>query len=102
MAGVGKFLKKSQEMQRSIGALQADSGARGIEVAAGGRVVGVGVSLSARSRAITLDPEFPNGDGEAVSGTALVPIEGAGMHFKSLSDNKMLEMAAAFSMPGVP
>jgi DNA-binding YbaB/EbfC family protein len=101
MAGVGKFLKQAQKMQRSIEALQADLDAREIEVAAGGGAVKVRVRVSGRFRAKDLDPEFLKEDVKIVSGTVLAAIQDAEKQAKDLNDSEMQKVTSAFQMPGV-
>jgi DNA-binding YbaB/EbfC family protein len=101
MAGLGKFLKQAQKMQRGVEALQAQLEAKEIEVTSGGGAVKVKVSGSGKFLALSLDPEFLKEDAKLVSDTVLAAVQDAAKQAKDYNEAEMQKITGAFQLPGM-
>lgn len=101
MAGVGKLLKQAQKMQRQMEAMQATLEAREIDVSAGGGAVQVKVNGAGKFLAVKLDPEFLKEDAKVIEETLLGAVREAATKAKTLHEEEMQKISAAFQMPGM-
>ncbi len=101
MAGLGKFLKQAQKMQRSVEALQAQLEAKEIDVSAAGGAVKVKVNAAGKFLSLTLDPEFLKEDAKLVSDTILSAVQDAAKQSKEYNEAEMQKVTSAFQMPGM-
>jgi DNA-binding YbaB/EbfC family protein len=101
MAGLGKFMKQAQKMQRGIEALQTQLEAKEIDVTSGGGAVKIKISGSGKFLALTLDPEFLKEDAKLVSDTILVAVQDAAKQAKEYNEAEMQKVTGAFQLPGM-
>jgi len=101
MAGLGKFVKQAQKMQKGIEALQAQLEAKEIDVTSGGGAVKIKVNGTGKFLALSLDPEFLKEDAALVSETLLTAIQDAAKQSKAYNEAEMQKVTGAFSMPGM-
>jgi len=101
MAGLGKFVKQAQKMQRGIEALQAQLEAKEIEVTSGGGAVKIKISGAGKFLSLVLDPEFLKEDAKLVSDTVLAAIQDAAKQSKEYNEAEMQKVTGAFQMPGM-
>jgi DNA-binding YbaB/EbfC family protein len=101
MAGLGKFMKQAQKMQRGIEALQTQLEAKEIDVTSGGGAVKIKISGSGKFLALTLDPEFLKEDAKLVSDTILVAVQDAAKQAKEYNEAEMQKVTGAFQLPGL-
>ena len=100
MAGLGKFVKQAQKMQRGIEALQAQLEAREIEVTSGGGAVKIKINGTGKFLALELDPEFLKEDSKLVSEALLAAIQDAAKQSKEYNEAEMQKVTGALQMPG--
>ena len=101
MAGLGKFLKQAQKMQRNVEALQTQLEAKEIDVSAAGGAVKVKINAAGKFLGLTLDPEFLKEDAKLVSETVLAAVQDAAKQAKEYNEAEMQKVTAAFQMPGM-
>jgi DNA-binding protein YbaB len=101
MAGVGKLLRQSRKIERSIDAIQPDLDARETEVDASGGAARVAGGASEKFWAIALDFEFLKDDAKVFHGTLLAKVQDLGKYAKAMNDSKMQKTPSAFQRQGI-
>jgi DNA-binding YbaB/EbfC family protein len=101
MAGLGKFLKQAQKMQRGIETLQGELEKKEIEVTSGGGAVRVRINGAGKFLSLTLEPEFLKEDPQLVAETVLAAVQDAAKQAKEYNDAEMQKVTSAFQMPGM-
>jgi len=101
MAGLGKFLKQAQKMQRGIEALQGELDKKEFDVTSGGGAVKVRVNGSGKFLTLDLDPEFLKEDPRFVADTILAAVQDAAKQSKEFNEAEMQKVTSAFQMPGM-
>jgi len=100
MAGLGKFVKQAQKMQRGIEALQGQLETKEIEVTSGGGAVKIKINGTGKFLALELDPEFLKEDAKLVSEAILAAIQDAAKQSKDYNEAEMQKVTGALQMPG--
>lgn len=101
MAGLGKFVKQAQKMQRDIEVLQGQLEAREIEVTSGGGAVKIKINGTGRFLELELDSEFLKEDPKLVSEAILAAIQDAAKQSKDYNEAEMKKVTGALQMPGL-
>lgn len=101
MAGLGKFLKQAQKMQKQVEATQAEIDAKELQVSSGGGAVNIKVSGSGKFLSLEIDPELLKEEASLVNETVLAAVQDAANQAKEFSDEKMKSATAGFQMPGM-
>ena len=101
MAGLGKFMKQAQKMQRQVEEAQAALAAREIEESSGGGAVVVKINGHGEFLSLKLDPEFLKEEAGVVEETILGAVRNAAAQAKALSEAEMKKATAGFQMPGI-
>jgi len=100
MAGLGKFVKQAQKMQRGIEVLQGQLEAKVIDVTSGGGAVKIKINGTGRFLALELDPEFLKEDSKLVADAILAAIQDAAKQSKDYNEAEMQKVTGALQMPG--
>jgi len=101
MAGLGKFMKQAQKMQRQVEETQAALAARELEVSSGGGAVVVRINGHGEFRSLKRNPELLKEDATFVEETILTAVRDAAAKAKALSEEEMRKATAGFQMPGL-
>jgi DNA-binding YbaB/EbfC family protein len=101
MAGLGKFMKQAQKMQRQVEETQAALAARELEISSGGGAVVVKINGHGEFLSLKLNPEFLKEDAALVEETLLAAVRDAAAQAKALSEAEMRKATAGFQMPGM-
>lgn len=101
MAGLGKFMKQAQKMQRQVEETQAALAAREIEVSSGGGAVVIRINGHGEFLSLKLNPEFLKEDAALVEETLLASMRDAAAKAKALNEEEMRKVTAGFQMPGL-
>lgn len=101
MAGLGKFLKQAQKMQRQMESVQTQLEAKELECAHGGGAIKIRVNGSGKFLALDLDPEFLKEDAKFVADTILAAVQEAAKQAKDFNDEEVKKVTAGFQMPGM-
>ena len=101
MAGLGKFLKQAQKMQRGIEVLQGELEKKEIEVTSGGGAVRVRINGAGKFLSLVLEPEFLKEESQLVAETVLAAVQDAAKQAKEYNDAEMQKVTSAFQMPGM-
>ena len=101
MAGLGKLVKQAEKMKRGIEALQAQLGAKEIEVTSGGGAVKVKINGIGTFLSLSLDPEFLKEDTKLVSDTILAAVQDAAKQAKDYNEAEMQKITGALQIPGM-
>lgn len=101
MAGLGKFLKQAQKMQKQMEVVNAALAAKTVEVSRGGGAVTVVVSGQQELRSLKLDPEFLKEEASLIEETVLEAVREALAAAKKLNETEMAKITSGFQMPGL-
>lgn len=101
MAGLGKFLKQAQKMQRQVEQTQAEIDAHELDISSGGGAVSIKINGSGKFLSLIIDPELLKEEAELVNETVLAAVQDAATQAKTYSDEKMKAATAGFQMPGM-
>jgi len=101
MAGLGKFLKQAQKMQKQVEATQAEIDAKELQVSSGGGAVNITINGSGKFLSLEIDPELLKEEASLVNETVLAAVQDAANQAKEYSDEKMKSATAGFQMPGM-
>jgi DNA-binding YbaB/EbfC family protein len=101
MAGLGKFLKQAQKMQRQVEQTQAEIEAHELDISSGGGAVTIKINGAGKFLALFVDPELLKEDADLVNETVLAAVQDAAQQAKDYSDEKMKSVTAGFQMPGM-
>ncbi|AWI10142.1 DNA-binding YbaB/EbfC family protein [Ereboglobus sp. PH5-5] len=101
MAGLGKFLKQAQKMQRQMESLQAQLEAKELDFTHGGGAIKIKVNGAGKFLALDLDPEFLKEDAKFVADTILAAVQDAAKQAKDFNDEEVKKITAAIQMPGM-
>lgn len=101
MAGLGKFMKQAQKMQRQVEETQAALAAREIEVSSGGGAVVARINGHGEFLALKLNPDFLKEEVSLVEETLLAAVRDAAAKAKALNEAEMRKATAGFQMPGM-
>src|SRR5688572_1418286 len=101
MAGLGKFMKQAQKMQRQVEETQAALAAREIEVSSGGGAVVARINGHGEFLSLKLNSEFLKEDPALIEETLLAAVRDAAAKAKALSEAEMRKATAGFQMPGM-
>jgi len=101
MAGLGKFLKQAQKMQRQVESTQAEIEAKELEVTSGGGAVKIKINGAGKFLSLEVDPELLKEEASLVNDTLLAAVQDAAQQAKDYNDEKMKGATAGFQMPGM-
>jgi DNA-binding YbaB/EbfC family protein len=101
MAGLGKFMKQAQKMQRQVEETQAALAARELEVSSGGGAVVIRINGHGEFLSLKLNPEFLKEDVALVEETLLAATRDAAAKAKALNEEEMRKATAGFQLPGM-
>lgn len=101
MAGLGKFLKQAQKMQRQMESVQTQLEAKELECTHGGGAIKIRVNGAGKFLSLDLDPEFLKEDAKFVADTILAAVQEAAKQAKDFNDEEVRKVTAGFQMPGM-
>ena len=101
MAGLGKFLKQAQKMQKQMESLQSQIEAREFDITSGGGAIKIKINGAGKFLSLALDPEFLKEDPKFVGDTILAAVQDAAKQAKEFSEAETQKITSAFQMPGM-
>lgn len=101
MAGLGKFLKQAQKMQRQVETVQAELEAKELDITSGGGAVKIKINGAGKFISLEVDPELLKEEASLVNETVLTAVQDAAQQAKEFNDEKMKSATAGFQMPGM-
>ena len=101
MAGLGKFLKQAQKMQKQVEATQAEIEAKELDVTSGGGAVKITINGAGKFLSREVDPEWLKEEATLVNETLRAAVQDAAQQAKDFNDEKMKSATAGFQMPGM-
>jgi DNA-binding YbaB/EbfC family protein len=101
MAGLGKFLKQAQKMQRQVEVVQAEVEAKELDITSGGGAVKIKINGAGKFLSLDIDQELLKEEASLVNETILTAVQDAADQAKAFNDEKMKAATAGFQMPGM-
>ena len=101
MAGLGKFLKQAQKMQRQVETVQAELEAKELDITSGGGAVKIKINGAGKFLSLEIDLELLKEEASLVNETVLTAVQDAAQKAKEFNDEKMKSATAGFQMPGM-
>jgi len=99
----GDWLRRAQEMQQRLGALQRDLARRTVEASAGGGLVTVTATGELRVLAISIDPQLlAGGDREMLQDLVAAAVNAALGQAQRIVQEEMQRATGGFQLPGPP
>ena len=102
MAGIGKFLKQAQKMQKDMTKIQAEMASKTVEATAGGGMVTVMVNGNQEINSIKIEKEVvdPN-DVEMLENLVVAAINEGLRKSKEMVSGEMSKLTGGMNIPGL-
>ena len=102
MAGIGKFLKQAQKMQKDMAKIQAEMASKTVEATAGGGMVTVRVNGNQEINSIKIEKEVvdPN-DVEMLENLVVAAINEGLRKSKEMVSGEMSKLTGGMNIPGL-
>ena len=102
MAGIGKFLKQAQKMQKDMSKIQAEMANKTIEATAGGGMVTVIVNGNQEITSIKIEKEVVDpGDIEMLENLVIAAVNEGLRKSKEMVTGEMSKLTGGLNIPGL-
>ena len=102
MAGIGKFLKQAQKMQKDMAKIQAEMADKTVEAAAGGGMVTVIANGNQEITSIKIEKEVVNPDDiEMLENLVVAAINEGLRKSKEMASEEMGKLTGGMNIPGL-
>ena len=102
MAGIGKFLKQAQKMQKDMAKIQAEMSNKTVEATAGGGMVTVMVNGNQEINSIKIEKEVVDpGDVEMLENLVIAAINEGLRKSKEMVTGEMSKLTGGMNIPGL-
>ena len=102
MAGIGKFLKQAQKMQKDMSKIQAEMANKTVEATAGGGMVTVIVNGNQEITSIKIEKEVVDpGDIEMLENLVIAAVNEGLRKSKEMVTGEMSKLTGGLNIPGL-
>ena len=101
MAGFTKILKQAQEMKKNMESMQQELETQELNVSSGGGAVEITINGKGRFNSISIDEGLLKEDKALVEETLLSAIQDATDQSEKLREERMSQITAGLSIPGM-
>ena len=102
MAGIGKFLKQAQKMQKDMSKIQAEMANKTVEATAGGGMVTVIVNGNQEITSIKIEKEVVDSDDiEMLENLVIAAVNEALRKSKEMVTGEMSKLTGGLNIPGL-
>jgi len=102
MAGIGKFLKQAQKMQKDMAKIQTEMANKTVEATAGGGMVAVIANGNQEITSIKIEKEVVNSDDiEMLENLIIAAINEGLRKSKEMVTGEMSKLTGGLNMPGL-
>jgi DNA-binding YbaB/EbfC family protein len=102
MAGIGKFLKQAQKMQKDMAKIQAEMASKTVEATAGGGMVTVMVNGNQEINSIKIEKEVIDPDDmEMLENLVIAAINEGLRKSKEMVSGEMSKLTGGMNIPGL-
>lgn len=102
MAGIGKFLKQAQKMQKDMAKIQAEMASKTVEATAGGGMVTVMVNGNQEINSIKIEKEVVDPDDVEMLENLVVAAINEGLRkSKEMVSGEMSKLTGGLNIPGL-